>query len=324
MASKVQALSNRFFALSKRGILRLFAASPERQHYIIQKLTPLSGIGLAIVFIAAFSLPIFALYQGLNYFWRDRESVEEPLEAFPEAIRFAIQGAYAKIDYHQALSPSAGNGFVLGAWFKLNQMPAIGQRIMLLSKFDPESKSAEGYAIGITRDASGYRPIVYWRSAKGSGGWYLFSKFAARPRTWFLLSLSFRSGNLLGLHGVPDIDDQSRGVELLGGYELEENSYPTNTSAIVFGAYGQNPFRGFLGPVAIFNGPDIGGDIHGIVKRLLRKPEEVPDTVDAKSVVAGGFLGANLISPLGIHSEVIKPANRKRPGEGAPQPDERD
>ncbi len=324
MASKVQALSNRFFALSKRGLVRLYDAFPEKIQYILQRLAPLSGVGLACAFVLAFSLPIFILYQGMNYFWRDQESVETPAEAFPQAVRFAAQGSYGKIDYHQALSPIEGNDFFFSAWFKVNQMPAVGQRIMLISKFDPDSKNAEGYAVGITRDPSGYRPIVYWRSAKGNGGWYLFSTLAARPRTWFMLGLSFRAGNRLGLHGVADIDDQVRGVELLGGYELEESSYPTNSSSIVFGAYGQNPFRGFVGPVSVFNGPEVDNDIHGIVKRLMRKPDEVPDLIEAKSVVARGYLGAALESPLGIHSDVIKPANaRKRAGDVS-QADERD
>ena len=325
MSSKVvQALSGRSFTFIKRAMNWVYSVSPERLQAIFQKLRPLTGLALALSFVIAFSLPVFLFFRAVNYFWGERDSVVSSVDIFPAAVRLAGQGSYARINYSPALSPVEGNGFLLSGWFKLTQLPAIGQRVILLSKLNPDSRNAEGYAIGITRDPIGFRPIVYWRSAEGNGGWYLFSKFALRPRTWFNLSLSFRGGNLLGLHGISDIEDQSHGVELLGGYELESKTYPTNASALVLGAYGQNPFRGFIGPLALFSGQEIGADIHGIVKRLMRKPEQVPDLVNEKSVVLRGYVGTDLVSPLGIQSEVIKPStnNRKRGSGDSNQPNE--
>lgn len=276
------------------------------------KLRPLQGVALAISFVCAFSLPIFLFYKGINYFWSDRSSGEGVQEIFPRATRFGYQGAYGKVYFDPSLLPSREKGWMFTGWFKLSQLPSVGQRVLLSASFDPDSRAHEGFGIGILRDPSGFRPVVYWRASNGKGGWHQFAKFSIREQSWFLLSLSFREGKLLGLHGISDIEDKTRGVELLGGYELEEPVVPDNHTDLLFGAYGENHFRGFVGPFSIFSGPGVGNDINSIVKQLVKTPDQLPDSVSRESVVVRGYLGEELISSVPLRSEVIKPGRSRK------------
>jgi hypothetical protein len=122
------------------------------------------------------------------------------------------------------------------------------------------------------------------------------------------LAVSFREGRLLGLHGVGDLNDLERGVELLGGYELEEETYPTVDSSLVVGAYGLNPFRGAIGPLAIFSGAGVDSDLHGIVKRLMRDPLKLPNLIDEESVVVRVLPDGVVDSTVEHAVEWIKPA----------------
>lgn len=302
--------SIRFLQFPLRGMKWIYSSSPTKLQNVMQKLRPLRGIALVFSFLLSFGIPVFLGYHAIRFFTVVQDDSTQANEALPGAVRFSAQGMYGKISNDVRLTPNSTLPYIFSGWFKLTQLPAMGQRIILAARFNPNSAVNEGMAIGVTRDAVGYRPVVYWRAANGSGGWYLFSKFSIRARTWFQLALSFREGKLLGLHGVADIDDLATGVELLGGYELLAETYPTSSMDLVFGAYGQNPFRGYVGPIAIFSGEGVGRDIHGVVKRLMRAPDRLPDLIPESSVIVRGYLGENLESPVGIRSQVIKPEKR--------------
>jgi hypothetical protein len=276
----------------------------------MEKLRPLRGLVLIVVFLLSFGAPVFLGYHLMRIFSEAQDDTKQVIDPLPGAVRFSSQGMYGKILSDVRLTPSSTLPYLFSGWFKLSQLPAVGQKVMLMARFNANSAVNEGMAIGISRDAIGYRPIVYWRSASGAGGWYQFAKLSIRSRVWFQLGLSFREGRLLGLHGVADIDDLSSGVELLGGYELPLATYPTSSMDMVFGAYGQNPFRGFVGPISIFSGEEVGRDIHGVLKRLMRMPDELPDLIPEESIVVRGYLGEQLLSELGIRSEIVRPAKK--------------
>lgn len=316
MANIAYSFANRCISFPRKGLRWLYDASPVGMQNVLLRLRPLQGVGLALSFAIAFSLPLFLFYRGVNYFWSDRGAHEVVLERFPKASRFGYQGAYGKVFYDQTLTPSTERAWMFSGWFKLSQLPAVGQRVLLSVSFDPDSRAHEGFGIGVLRDPSGFRPVVYWRASNGKGGWYQFAKFPIREQSWFLLSVSFRDGKLLGLHGVSDIDDKSRGVELLGGYELEEPIVPDSKTDLLFGAYGENHFRGFVGPVSIFSGNDIGKDINAIVKQLAKNPEQLPDSVSTESVVLRGYLGEELMSAAPLRSEIVKPGRARKKGAG--------
>jgi hypothetical protein len=311
MENQVADTSLRFFQFPLRGMRWIYRISPTPLQFFMEKLRPLRGVVLAVVFFLSFAAPISLGYYAVRLITAAQDDVKQTVDPLPGAVRFSAQGMYGKIINDARLTPNSTLPYLFSGWFKMSQLPAVGQRIMLMARFNPHSAVNEGMALGVSRDAIGYRPVVYWRSASGAGGWYQFERIALRSRVWFQLGLSFREGRLLGLHGVADIDDLASGVQLLGGYELAPETYPSTSMDMVFGAYGQNPFRGFVGPIAVFSGEEVGRDIHGVLKRLMRSPEELPDLIPDNSVVVRGYLGEQLQSALGIRSEVVRPVKKQ-------------
>ena len=302
--------SLRFFQFPLRGMRWIYQVSPTPVQFLMEKLRPLRGLVLIAAFLISFGAPVFLGYHLMRIFSQTQDDSKQVVDPLPGAVRFSAQGMYGKVLSDVRLTPSSSLPYLFSGWFRLSQLPALGQKIMLMARFNANSAMNEGMAIGISRDAAGYRPVVYWRSASGAGGWYQFAKLSIRSRVWFQLGLSFREGRLLGLHGVADIDDLASGVELLGGYELPLATYPTSSVDMVFGAYGQNPFRGFVGPISIFSGEEVGRDIHGVLKRLMRMPEKLPDLIPEESVVVRGYLGDQFQNELGIRSEIVRPAKK--------------
>jgi hypothetical protein len=127
-------------------------------------------------------------------------SSDESSALFPEAFPINQQGDYLQIGHSPALNPSADGAFLLTTWLNLRRLPAVGERLILLSKYEGSPRTNNGYAIALHRDEHSIRPLVFWGDPSTTGRWYDFPEISLESRQWLLLGLSFSEQKYLGLY----------------------------------------------------------------------------------------------------------------------------
>ncbi len=207
---------------------------------------------------------------------------------FPEAFEVSSQGSFLRIEHGDDLQPQAGEDFLVLAWFNLKRLPAVGQQLVLLSKYDPED--GRGYGLGLSRDEKGLRPMVYFADAddvkkmsaiRHATRWYEFPDLDFPLTGWFMFALTLHDDKLLGAHMARFADQDSAKAELhlLGGYDVGEMVPPLGTSDLIVGAFQDRLFRGEVGPLAIARGRGLADRFKDIFKQSTRHPLEVVDEI---------------------------------------------
>ncbi len=270
---------------------------------------------LGALFLICFGLPFFLL-NGCQLGPSMGEGIEELAprseklgpEVFQETYRIGVGSAFYSVNDGVALNPSSSDDFLLITWFKLQQMPRLGKRTILLSKFDEESPGRPGYAIALFRDSNGVRPMIFWQSSERGGRWLSFAEMRFRSQHWLMLALSFHDQKYLGLHGTLVVKGEQSVVELLGGYEFDEPTLPDAETSFRIGSVSENSFRGQIGAVTVLRRERLTDDLRDILEDAVKSPLELPGAVSKGEVQFWSLDGAKDLGPLKL--EIISESRR--------------
>ncbi len=206
-------------------------------------------------------------------------------KVFDRSVTVSARGGYLRVLNHPVLDPSKDRDFLLVSWFSLRRIPEQGERFILVSKYEADSDSRQGYSIALDGDKGFVRPSIYWRDEKGRGGWFEFASLDIQPEQWLMLAVSFRQSRYLGLHLVsPTESGQHIEPVLLGGYDLSGQNLPLNSSDLLYGA-SRTRFPGLLGPIAIFAPDDLSSVLSRTLKELGARPLELPASLKGENVL---------------------------------------
>lgn len=234
------------------------------------------ALTVATVFIVCFSIPFLLTVKIGSLLVSngvDETIPSDPETVFPTSFRVARPGDAFKIAHSPTLVPREGEDYLFSLWFKLSKPLELGQRVVLLGKYDPKSKTRPGMSLALQRDLDGTRPVLYWGGEKTPGKWHTFAPIESSGRNWMLLSISFRKGYLLGMH-AGDLNPAVP-IQLLGGYELEPDARGANEADFVIGSFGDSEFRGRVGPVSVVTSSNLSESLMETIS-VLRTARDVP------------------------------------------------
>ncbi len=238
-----------------------------------------------ILFLVAFSVPI---YFGIKLTYllpaSSSSSAELVDSLFPGSAVIPGFAKSFKIKDSAALQPETGKDFLLLLWLKLHKLPKIGSRMILISKYDAVSKERNGYALGLMRAEEGFRPIVYWTSAKDGARWYTFSEVPIEIDTWFMLSvISYQ--DRLGVHIGTRKDEQAE-LKLAGGFDFGATSSAISNIDLTFIPLQETSLKGSIGPFAIISKVDLWRDLKDTLKEIVAEPLEVGSMFEEEELKA--------------------------------------
>jgi hypothetical protein len=224
--------------------------------------------------------------QSPRSFWPFDEASEagpRPNKApFPETFAVGGPGLYKKALVGEKLNPTAGKDYAFFIWLKLRKVPAVGETLGLVGKFDSQVENRPGYAISLEGGLDGVRPRVYLSAASGGGRWYTFSPYPMSRKYWYLLAVSLSDDTFVSAHIVREgSTDQPT---LLGGHRIGLSSLPQSASDIVVGAFGASRFRGAIGPFGVLVGKDLREDLAGYLSAMREEPEGIPSEIDRDAI----------------------------------------
>jgi hypothetical protein len=244
---------------------------------------------LVLLFSVSFAVPLVFAIKASGFIDFDKDSIEDNVKEslFPNASKIGASNVYFSIESKDILSPIEGKDFLLVFWAKIRKLPVDGERLLLLSKYDPHLRSLRGYALALSAEGDLIYPEVYWRSNEGVGTWLKFSEISIDPKQWTMFALSFREQKFLGLHSV-GISDEKRDskpeIKVLGGYELEQTIRPTSSSPLLTGAFSNGKFRGYIGQLGIFQKENLTQDLMGILEKVVAEPKKITEQFNQEDV----------------------------------------
>lgn len=218
---------------------------------------------LTALFGACFLIPVLwvtkmgtdesALVEGASEKRRDA--------LFPLAVNVNREGKFLKVGHRAEFIPSADSDYLLVFWVNLKNLPAIDERLVLLSKYEGAPPRIQGFAVGLKRDATSIRPTLFWGDGSSDGRWYDFPEISMLNNQWNVFGLQVHAGRFVGMYVGRTAAGQSLPMKFLGGHEIAaKNPLSLGTADLVFGAPSGRDFRGKLGPLAIINPSTIPTD----------------------------------------------------------------
>jgi hypothetical protein len=266
---------------------------PQSTDIVEERTRPTSALLLAACFVGAFAAAC-ALFlvighysvQSPRSFWPFEEASEaapHPNQApFPETFTVGGPGLYKKALVGEKLNPTAGKDYAFFIWLKLRKVPAVGETLGLVGKFDSQVENRPGYAISLEGGLDGVKPRVYLSAASGGGRWYTFSPYPMSRKYWYLLAVSLSDDTFVSAHIVRE--GSSDQPTLLGGHRIGLSSLPQSASDIVVGAFGASRFRGVIGPFGVLIGKDLREDLSGYLSAIRDAPAGIPSEIETDTI----------------------------------------
>jgi hypothetical protein len=219
---------------------------------------------------------------------REKEISPDPWRV----VTFDDDRSFLRVGAATQLLPVRESDFAVLLWARPRKLPAPGEGMVLLSKVESQGKSRAGYQLLLSRDASALRPQIYWRTEGRLGGVYNFSEISIQTGRWIGFAMSLRGGRFLGLHMVryeespdtPEGPPRGGSVELLGGYDLGREMFPSNNADLLVGPFNRNLYRGDIGPFGVLRGEGLAGSLRESLTELAKEPRE-PLAVFDRSMV---------------------------------------
>ena len=263
---------------------------------------------LPLVFLVSFAIPIVFAAKVGGLFGVSRFFDAEK-ELFPSSIVVGSPGRFVRVQNSTELNPAQGKDFFFGGWFQFKRLPAVGETMLLLTKFDASLNSKAGYALGLIRSEKDIKPAVYWRNVRGKGGWYEFSPLDFSDRGWTFFAVTVRGGKLLGLHTAePDRRGKIR-LKLSGGFELAEEVFPENSVSLVLGSNTATGFQGRIGPFGIISSESQDAETWlDALTQIAGRPDRLP-SMFSKNDLLLWTLGSKIDSSPAAHE--IQPVGGK-------------
>ena len=272
-----------------------------------------TAAGLIIVALIAVGLFIFSRLlpapgSGVNGLSeRDaNKAAKHPSQlVFPQSVLFESETSRIFVRGAVAPMPEQSRDYLLVGWFKLRDLPQSGQRVVLLSSLDFESRAQPGIALAVRRTLDSVRAEVYWRDSRGKGRWYTFGEGDFGPRRWFMLALALRHGNVISLHTATrtDLQEQPQ-LKLLGAYSFPEPIIPDSTAALLLGGTRLGGFVGRAGPLGIFSRYKLAARVERVLSALVESPAQYPEELSQQDAL---LWSPDLISDLSARKYELLP-----------------
>lgn len=265
---------------------------------------------LGTLFVLAFAVPVL-IAAHMSGALRSAQVLPPGVdEIFPTSLSVGSSDFRIEIPSHTTFEPQADKDFLLVSWFKFSKAPSPGERLLLLSKSEAGGQMKTGYAFGLSGDDTGVRPILFM-GHPGGGNWYRFAEMKLPPRTWVMFAISLREGRYLGLHAATVVEAGRSDIQLLGGYDLEQQKFVGNQSPIVVAPPGMTRFAGRIGPLGIFHRDNLGEELRQLLKDMSREPLDTAGSLKRKDV-ALWWIGGDKDASEAEHQVMISGASRKR------------
>lgn len=173
---------------------------------------------------------------------------------FPSSFSYILAGDTAN------LNPRPETVFVVSFIFRFNQLPPVGYRQNLITKYVSNEQPFPGWGVAIQRYPTSSRPEVYWRSPSGKGGWYTFERFDLLPRKIYGLTMVYTTQKALMLfleNGLELANDSEQGnltgnsseLKYEGGYRLNEVELPVTGADLIIGSTSGSWRNSFIGEI---------------------------------------------------------------------------
>jgi hypothetical protein len=291
---------------------------------------------LAAVFAAAFVFACFTLlalgHFGLNVprslwpFGSGAVTLSSPNKSEPDFVPFSVSrsGSYLKAQVGESANPLSGQDYVFFLWFRLRKLPASGETLGIVGKFDSELPGKPGYAISLEGAPDGVRPRVYLSTGSNRGEvnsrWYSFSSYPMNRRDWYLLTVSIVDDKFVTTYLGRAFSSEA--PLLLGGHQIEGSSVegvgslPQSKADVVVGAFGSSRFRGQIGSYGILAGKQLSKKLPGYLAAIQAQPSVFPVDVPKEFVLLWGApsedLGPHRFGIVSVTVESKKNADAAR------------
>lgn len=214
---------------------------------------------------------------------RDLQSGEGVEEFQPESVKGGTSFAVVRSD--QGLDPELDRAFFLSFVVRFDQLPTVGFRHNIISKYASKEHPYPGWAIALRSLETSMRPEVYVKGKSGSGGWFTFDRINIRPGGWYSFSLLLKPKEFMALYvqevgGVGEATQSEHldtGVRFLGGQDISAVDITKTASDIYLGTIRQGPtgFTGEVGLVLLAHPGEINPAVEQLRKFLQGGPVEI-------------------------------------------------
>lgn len=264
-------------------------------------------LALVLLFVGSFTLPIvFGLkFDSLLRKWRQPVADSTLVEPFESGVTLRGNANYLLVKKNKTLGPAPGEDFLVSGWFLLDSLPGVGEELTLVSRHQGKGDQRFGYALWLEGEGSAVRPVAYWRDKAGHGGSFAFADQHLRSGQWFFLAMSVRNNRSIGIHFAAWKGDEHPEVTLLGGYDMGAEIVADANAEMRFGFSRVTPFRGVIGPIGIFGGPGLTGDLRTILRALTRERTSPPSMLPKNQVKLWAIDGSKDESPDGNRLFVV-------------------
>lgn len=237
---------------------------------------------MLFVFAVFFSIAVFVVVSLLREGSLDRTAASDSTDSkkrdsiFADSVRINHSGRFLRVAHKPELLPAQKQEYLLLFWVNLKSLPAIGERLVLLSKYSGAPPKISGYALGLDRDSNTTRPVLFWGDGTSSGRWYDFPEVSIVPNEWNLFVLHVHKDRFVGMYSARVSDSGISIVKFLGGHEINlKNPLSLGSAELVFGSPPGRDFRGKLGPLAIINPLSLGIDNIGpALEKYVKSPSD--------------------------------------------------
>jgi hypothetical protein len=189
---------------------------------------------------------------------------------------------YLKAAAGEAGNPSKGEDYGFFVWFKLRKLPAVGEALGLVGKFDAQLPGKPGYAVSLEGAPDGVRPRVYISAGDIPGRWYSFSSHPMNRRDWYLLAVKVIDDAFIVTTLGRAFSKES--PILLGGHRLSGGELPASKADLIVGAFGASRFRGQVGPFGILTGPESQEKLSSYLKAMQVQPRGIPSGIPSDAI----------------------------------------
>ena len=222
----------------------------------VRKTLALIAVSVSCFLVAAFVITRFFYSDAQEFAESDNsDSAKNSREKiFPDSIQIGREGRYLEVQNSPGLLPEHKKDYLLFFWFNLKSLPAVGERLVLLSKYNGAPPKIKGFAVGISRDSSAIRPVLFWGDGTTAGRWHDFPEIPLISNEWNLLAIHVHKDRFVGMYSARIVAGKASPVKFLGGHEIVlEDPLNLGDASILFGSPEGRDFRGKIGPLAIIS-----------------------------------------------------------------------
>lgn len=237
------------------------------------------------VFIACFAIPVLLITRSGTDEEIQRKT-EKRDTLIPTSVTVNRENMLIRIPHRPEFVPKLKRDYILLFWAALRSLPNVGDRLVLLSKNKGTPPRVQGFAIGLRRDSTSTRPVLFWGDGTEAGRWYDFPEISIAAKEWNMFALHVHEGRFVGLYFARVGPSEKAVVKFLGGHEiLLPDPLNIGDAEVLFGAPAGREFRGKIGPLAIINPLDRSkGAITSVLETYVENPMDFSPIASSSQV----------------------------------------